>query len=151
MMFVDGKLAAWLIKELDMRGWSHRELAWRSDLSQTTVSDVISEKRPATWDFCAAVARAMGVSVNEVFVLAGLKPLSPPPWGRLVAWAPSGRTQLVVGGFTPASHDNNTLSLLRTHKDVMKRYLHAQPVFKVDLPVCVRRDSESDIATSRSS
>ena len=66
MMFVDGKLAAWLVKELNIRGWSHRELARRSDLSQTTVSDVISEKRPATWDFCAAVARAMGISVDEV-------------------------------------------------------------------------------------
>lgn len=79
MMFVDGKLAAWLIKELDMRGWSHRELAWRSDLSQTTVSDVISEKRPATWDFCADVARAVGIPAEELFILAGLKPAPPAP------------------------------------------------------------------------
>lgn len=78
-MFVESKLSAWLVKELDARGWSHRELSRRASVSQTTVSDVISEKRPATWDFCAAMARALGVSADDVFVLAGLKPAPPPP------------------------------------------------------------------------
>lgn len=73
------KLVPWLISELDERGWSHRELARRAGFSQTTVSQVIAENRSPTWDFCAGVAQALGVPVDEVFTLAGLKRPLPPP------------------------------------------------------------------------
>lgn len=43
----------------------------------TSVSDVIAGKRAPTWEFCAAIARPLGVDPDEVFVLAGLK--RPPP------------------------------------------------------------------------
>jgi transcriptional regulator with XRE-family HTH domain len=72
-------LVSWLIKELEERGWSHRELARRAGLSQTTVSQVISQQRKPTWDFCAVVAKALGEPVDRVFVLAGLKRPLPPP------------------------------------------------------------------------
>jgi len=71
-------LVSWLIRELEDRAWSHRELARRAGLSQTTVSQVIAGQRSPTWDFCAVIAGPLGVPVDEVFVRAGLKPPLPP-------------------------------------------------------------------------
>ena len=71
-------LVSWLIRELDERAWSHRELARRAGISQTTVSQVIAGQRQPTWDFCAVIADPLGVPVDEVFVRAGLKPSLPP-------------------------------------------------------------------------
>mgnify|MGYP003681892208 CR=1 FL=1 len=68
----------WLVAELDDRGWSQRELARRARLSHTTISQVLSEVRAPTWDLCAQVARALGVPVDDVFILAGLKRPLPP-------------------------------------------------------------------------
>jgi len=46
-------------------------------MSATSVSEVLAEKRQPTWEFCAAVARALRVPPDAVFIRAGLKP--PPP------------------------------------------------------------------------
>jgi transcriptional regulator with XRE-family HTH domain len=62
----------WLTQELETRGWSQRELARRSGLSSAQVSSVLNNKRTATWDFCAAVALAMGFNPIDVFRRAGL-------------------------------------------------------------------------------
>lgn len=50
-------MIAWLIQSLETRGWSQRELARRASISQSSVSDVLSQKRLPTWDFCAAIAQ----------------------------------------------------------------------------------------------
>ena len=71
--------AEWLVRQLQDRGWSQRELARRSDVSHTTVSDVLGNVRRPTWDFCASVASAMGENPDDLFVLAGLKPEPPEP------------------------------------------------------------------------
>lgn len=76
---MDAKLIAWLNTQLKQRGWSHRELARRSGLSQTAVSSVISEQRNPGWDFCLAVARALGEPPENVFRMAGLLPALPQP------------------------------------------------------------------------
>ena len=70
-------LASWLNIQLNETGWSQRELARRAGVSHSTVSQVLSLQQRPTWDFCAGIAQALRVPVDEVFVLAGLKP--PPP------------------------------------------------------------------------
>lgn len=72
-------MATWLNKEIESRGWSQRELARRSGISHTTISQVIAEVRQPTWDFCASIARALGEPIDNVFVLAGLKRPPLPP------------------------------------------------------------------------
>ncbi len=64
----------WLNGELRERGWSQRELARRSGMSHSTISDVLGNVRRPSWDFCASVAAAMGQNPDQLFVLAGLKP-----------------------------------------------------------------------------
>jgi transcriptional regulator with XRE-family HTH domain len=78
MEYMETELTPWLIRELDTRGWSQRELGRRAGISQTTVSQVLSYQRQPTWDFCASIARAFRVPEDEVFRLAGLKPPLPP-------------------------------------------------------------------------
>ena len=67
-------MTAWLIGELNTRGWSQRELARRADLTSTTVSDVVNGKRKPTYEFCAAIAKPLGKRPEELFRLAGLLP-----------------------------------------------------------------------------
>lgn len=73
MLGMNDRMIDLLVKELDDRGWSQRELARRAGISQSTVSDVIAGKRPASWDFAAATAKALGYSPDYFFVLAGLR------------------------------------------------------------------------------
>lgn len=68
------KLITWLTGELRTRGWSHRELARRASLSQTAISTVLSGERLPGWDFCAAIARPLEVTPEDVLRLAGLLP-----------------------------------------------------------------------------
>lgn len=79
MVFVKIDLIPWLNSELLNRGWSQRELARRAEIAQSSISDVLAYKRLPTWDFCAGIARALGVPIDEVFILAGLKPAPPTP------------------------------------------------------------------------
>lgn len=71
---MDDNLIPWIIEELERRGWSMRELARRSGLSQTHVSNVLNGVRNITFDFCAAIARPLGRHPVELFELAGLLP-----------------------------------------------------------------------------
>lgn len=74
MIIVENKLATWLNSELRQRGMSHRELAWRADVSGAMVSGVIAGDRNPGWDFCAAIAKPLGKPPLELFRLAGLLP-----------------------------------------------------------------------------
>jgi transcriptional regulator with XRE-family HTH domain len=67
-------LVDWLAEELQVRGWSYRELARRAGVSHTTVSNVLAGRQAPTWDFCAAVAEAVGMAPPAAFVMAGLLP-----------------------------------------------------------------------------
>ena len=73
------KLIPWLITALDNRGWSQRELARRAGKSQSNISDVLSGKTAPTLEFCAAIAGPLGVPLDDVLILAGLKPAPPAP------------------------------------------------------------------------
>lgn len=70
-------LIRWLVNELEIRGWSQRELARRAGISQTTVSQVIAYQRQPTWDFCAKIARVLDEPLERVFRMAGLLPSLP--------------------------------------------------------------------------
>lgn len=72
------ELKAWLIQELDRRGWSHNELARRSGMSQATVSSVLSGYRNAGADFCVKVAHTLDVAPEKLLRLAGILPTSAP-------------------------------------------------------------------------
>lgn len=72
-------IVTWLGGELKTRGWSHRELARRAGLSQTAVSTVLSGQRQPGWDFCVAIAEALGESPEQLFRRAGLLPSLPAP------------------------------------------------------------------------
>ena len=79
MMGMGLKLIPWLIAALDNRGWSQRELARRAGKSQSNISDVLSGKTAPTLEFCAAIAGPLGVPLDDVLILAGLKPAPPAP------------------------------------------------------------------------
>lgn len=53
------------------------ELARRAELSQPTISDVINGQKPASFDFCKAVAQPLKADPVDVFRLAGLLPPAP--------------------------------------------------------------------------
>ena len=74
---MQNNLSAFLNKELDERGWSQRELARRSGLSPTSISEVMSEKRGPGKRFCRAVAEALQVPPERIFQEAGI--ISSPP------------------------------------------------------------------------
>lgn len=64
----------WLNEELNRRGWSQNELGRRSGMSGANVSLVTSGKQKITFDFVAAVAKALGKRPEPLFRMAGLIP-----------------------------------------------------------------------------
>ena len=74
LLTMGSKLVDWLSKELDQRGWSYRELARRSGLSNSTISNVMTGQRSATDAFCKKVGRALGYSPEALMRMAGILP-----------------------------------------------------------------------------
>lgn len=68
------KFIRWLNGEMNRRGWSQRELGRRAGMSGANVSLVLSGQQAVTYDFIAAVARALGERPEPLFRLAGLLP-----------------------------------------------------------------------------
>lgn len=67
----------WVTSEYQRRGWSMRQLAQKMGYSHGTVSLVLGNKQPITWEFCAGVAKAFQLSAIEVFRRAELLPRAP--------------------------------------------------------------------------
>jgi len=72
-------LSDWLVTELDVRGWSQRELSRRSGVSPTQISDIISGKANPGADSSIAIARALSKPPEDILRLAGILPPLPPP------------------------------------------------------------------------
>ena len=68
--------ANWLQQELRTRGWNQAELVRRSGLSVAHVSRLVSGIRPPGTNAISELARALGVSSEEVMRQAGLLPAS---------------------------------------------------------------------------
>lgn len=66
--------SVWLLEEVNERGWTFAELAKRAGMNTGTLSRVLNETRNPGPDFCTAIARALGIPVEEVFRRAGLLP-----------------------------------------------------------------------------
>lgn len=69
----------WLSNQLKEKNLSMRELARLSHITHSSVSDVLSGKRSPTYDFCTAIAPALGFEPSEMVSIAGLLP-KPPDW-----------------------------------------------------------------------
>lgn len=65
-------LSAFLNEELTKRGWSQRELARRSGLSPTSISEVMAGVRGPGKRFCQAVAKALQIPPERIFQEAGI-------------------------------------------------------------------------------
>ena len=66
-------LIEWLNRQVKDAG-SIRALARRSEVSHTTIADVLSSARPPTFEFCHEMARVTKVDPVWLFRLAGLLP-----------------------------------------------------------------------------
>jgi transcriptional regulator with XRE-family HTH domain len=64
----------WLLSELDTRRWSMRELARQTDVSESTISRIISGKRNPSSRLSRRIAKALHVPPETVFREAGLLP-----------------------------------------------------------------------------
>lgn len=73
------ELSPWLSQQLKDKRLSMRKLAQMSDVSQATISRVMSGKQLPTSDFCKAIAKALEVPQVEVEIMAGILP-RPPDW-----------------------------------------------------------------------
>lgn len=69
---------AWLIAEIEKRGWTNSELARRAGLVPSTISMVLSEQKRPGLDFCVGIGRALGEPPEKILRLAGLLPPLPP-------------------------------------------------------------------------
>jgi transcriptional regulator with XRE-family HTH domain len=69
------KLGKWLNEEIERRGWTQRELARRTqNVTQTTISRIISGQTSPEVDTLEGIARAFGLSLEEVMRKAGILP-----------------------------------------------------------------------------
>lgn len=65
----------WLGHELTLRGWSQSEAARRGGVAASTIQQVVSGVTQPGPKLCKAVARAFGMTEEEVFRRAGLLPM----------------------------------------------------------------------------
>lgn len=66
--------ADWLRKQIEERGWEQAELARRMKVNSGSVANVLSRFRNAGPDFCLAVAHALRISPQDVFIARGWLP-----------------------------------------------------------------------------
>jgi transcriptional regulator with XRE-family HTH domain len=62
------------IKELltnQLKETSMRKLAEKCNVSQSTISDILHDKRPASREFCLALANGLGLEYSYILQLAG--------------------------------------------------------------------------------
>jgi transcriptional regulator with XRE-family HTH domain len=71
------KIGEWLESELGARAWSSSELARRANISQSSVSNVLTGKQIPGLQFCKHVALALDVPADRLLRLAGHLPPMP--------------------------------------------------------------------------
>jgi transcriptional regulator with XRE-family HTH domain len=64
----------WLNQQIKQRGWTQAELARQADVSRTSISDVLSEKRNVGHELAMALAQGLKIAPEEVYRQAGLLP-----------------------------------------------------------------------------
>jgi len=71
------ELAEFLQSELDKRGWSQADLAAASGLNPSMISRALSSGRGMSMESLVAIADALGVRPERVFIGAGIFPPDP--------------------------------------------------------------------------
>ncbi len=77
-MLMCNKLRSWLNNELNDRGWSHRELARRSKISQAQISGFLSGERGIGLDTINAISRVLQIPPEKLLEMADLLPSTVP-------------------------------------------------------------------------
>jgi len=72
----------WLNNQLSDRGWSQSEAARRSGMSASAIQQVANGITKPGPRLCSGLARAFGLSIEEVYRLAGLLPRRVPAVSR---------------------------------------------------------------------
>lgn len=72
MVTMNEDFAAWLYGELQTRGWSQSEAARRGGISSQMINAVINLQANPGLDFCRGIARALNMSLEDVFRRAGI-------------------------------------------------------------------------------
>jgi len=70
-------LGKWLLQELDDRRWSMREFARRCEVSESTISRIVSGKRNPSSELCRKMAEVLRLPAEKIFRQAGLLPQAP--------------------------------------------------------------------------
>lgn len=65
---------AWIVNQLQERGWPQAELARRAEISPPQVSRVLSGEANPGLDFLQGIARAFGMPLDAVMRRAGVLP-----------------------------------------------------------------------------
>lgn len=60
------KLSDWLQDELNKRGWLQADLARKGKITPAQVSRIMSEEQKPGLEACIGIAKALGISVDEV-------------------------------------------------------------------------------------
>ena len=71
---MNDEFIAWLVSEMDTRGWSQSETARRGKISSQMINAVVNRQTGVGVPFCTGVARAFNVPVEEVLRRAGILP-----------------------------------------------------------------------------
>ncbi|MCQ3980231.1 MAG: hypothetical protein DPW09_43000 [Anaerolineae bacterium] len=74
IFIVKKDFVSWLNSEMNKRGWSNSELHRRSGMATSTISMILGGQNKPGWDFCLAIANALGEPPEKVFRLANLLP-----------------------------------------------------------------------------
>lgn len=72
MYYMSTQLGDWLLDELRKRDWSQNELARRSGLTSGTISNIVTGRMGGSKQTLKAIARALRVPTEIIFVEAGL-------------------------------------------------------------------------------
>lgn len=71
---MENKLFTYINNEIEKRGWSYRELAKHSELSQSAISLTINGQRGISLNFCKSIAKGLNEPEEKIMKLAGILP-----------------------------------------------------------------------------
>jgi len=66
--------SAWLLQEMNKRGWSHADMARAAGMSPGGVTNIINRVRQPSTETCRKLAKALNVSPETVLQAAGILP-----------------------------------------------------------------------------
>lgn len=72
MFSMETSFGDWLQSVLDERGWSRADLAREAKIQNSSLSDIFSGRRNVGTDLATAIADALKIPQEEVYVVAGL-------------------------------------------------------------------------------